>query len=75
MSCKSRQGKALWRFNFNPQQIELLQQACSQRLLIDQLQFSIMHTGMIDFGLHTNMTDQASLNHDGDCWSTRGASK
>lgn len=51
--------------NFNPQQIELLQQACSQRLLIDQLQFSIMHTGMIDFGLHTNMTDQASLNHDG----------
>lgn len=51
--------------NFNPQQIELLQQACSQRLLIDQLQFSIMHTGMIDFGLHANMTDPASISHDG----------
>ncbi|MDC2845908.1 aldo/keto reductase [Limosilactobacillus mucosae] len=51
--------------NFNPQQIELLQQVCSQHLLIDQLQFSIMHTGMIDFGLHTNMTDPASISHDG----------
>ena len=51
--------------NFNPQQIELLQQVCSQHLLIDQLQFSIMHTGMIDFGLHTNMTDPAPISHDG----------
>ncbi|MFR0621244.1 aldo/keto reductase family oxidoreductase [Limosilactobacillus mucosae] len=51
--------------NFNPQQIELLQRVCSQHLLIDQLQFSIMHTGMIDFGLHTNMTDPASISHDG----------
>lgn len=51
--------------NFNPQQIALLQSACSQRLLVDQVQFSIMHTGMIDFGLHTNMTDAASINHDG----------
>ena len=51
--------------NFNPQQIELLQQVCSQHLLIDQLQFSIMHTGMIDFGLHTNMTAPASISHDG----------
>lgn len=51
--------------NFNPQQIELLQQVCSQHLLINQLQFSIMHTGMIDFGLHTNMTDPASISHDG----------
>lgn len=51
--------------NFNPRQIELLQSAVSQRLLIDQVQFGIMHTGMIDFGLHTNMTDERSVNHDG----------
>lgn len=51
--------------NFNPQQIALLQSALSQRLLIDQVQFGIAHTGMIDFGLHTNMTDTKSINHDG----------
>lgn len=51
--------------NFNPQQIELLQSVTDQRLLIDQLQFGLKHTGMIDFGLHTNMTDDGSVNHDG----------
>lgn len=51
--------------NFNPQQVALLQSAVDQRLLVDQLQFSIAHTGMIDFGLHTNMTDTRSINHDG----------
>ena len=51
--------------NFNPQQIALLQSAADQRLLIDQLQFGLKHTGMIDFGLHTNMTDDVSVNHDG----------
>ena len=51
--------------NFNPQQIALLQSAADQRLLIDQLQFGLKHTGMIDFGLHTNMTDDGSVNHDG----------
>ncbi|MQS75488.1 aldo/keto reductase [Companilactobacillus halodurans] len=51
--------------NFNPQQYLLVQEAVDQRLIINQLQFSIMHTGMIDFGLHTNMTDTRSINHDG----------
>lgn len=51
--------------NFNPQQIALLQAATSQRLLIDQVQFGLKHTGMIDFGLHTNMTDEGAINHDG----------
>lgn len=51
--------------NFNPQQIELLQSAVSQRLLVDQVQFGICHTGMVDFGIHTNMTDSRSINHDG----------
>ncbi|PIO82325.1 aldo/keto reductase [Loigolactobacillus backii] len=51
--------------NFNPRQIELVQHYTKQRLLINQLQFSIMHTGMIDFGMHVNMTDPRSINHDG----------
>ncbi|WP_334329372.1 aldo/keto reductase [Companilactobacillus sp. HBUAS59699] len=51
--------------NFNPQQFMLVQEAVDQRLLINQLQFSIMHTGMIDFGMHTNMQDARSVNHDG----------
>mgnify|MGYP001401227829 FL=1 len=51
--------------NFNPEQIEMLQAATSQRLLINQLQFSIMHSGMIDEGLHVNMSDDRSVMHDG----------
>ncbi|MCF6160927.1 MAG: aldo/keto reductase [Furfurilactobacillus sp.] len=51
--------------NFNPEQIEMVQAATSQRLLINQLQFSIMHSGMIDEGLHVNMTDDRSVMHDG----------
>ncbi|AVK61327.1 aldo/keto reductase [Lactobacillus sp. CBA3605] len=52
--------------NFNPMQVELLQAALNQRLMINQLQFGVMHTGPIDFGLHTNMQDDRSINHDGE---------
>ena len=51
--------------NFNPEQFQLLQSYVDQKLLINQLQFSIMHTGMIDYGMHTNMTDARSFDHDG----------
>ncbi|WP_125588380.1 aldo/keto reductase [Companilactobacillus jidongensis] len=51
--------------NFNPQQYLMVQEAVDQRLIINQLQFSIMHTGMVDFGMHTNMADTRSINHDG----------
>ncbi|MCH4057675.1 MAG: aldo/keto reductase [Lactobacillaceae bacterium] len=51
--------------NFNPMQVELLQQAVVQPLVINQLQLGLMHTGMIDFGFHTNMADNRSVNHDG----------
>lgn len=52
--------------NFNPMQVAMLQAALNQRLIINQLQFGIMHTGAIDFGLHTNMHDERSINHDGE---------
>ncbi|EOT43192.1 MULTISPECIES: aldo/keto reductase [Enterococcus] len=45
-------------------QIELLQKYVRQPLVANQLQFGIMHTGMIDFGLHVNMTDPRSVDHD-----------
>lgn len=51
--------------NMNPGQVALLQSAVSQKLLINQLQVSVMHTGPIDFGIHTNMTDARSIDHDG----------
>lgn len=51
--------------NFNPEQYKMVQEAVNQKLLINQLQFGIMHTGMIDFGIHTNMNNERSIDHDG----------
>ena len=50
--------------NQNPGQIELLKTAVKQPLLMNQLQFGVMHTGMIDEGIHVNMTDPGSISHD-----------
>lgn len=51
--------------NQKPMQIELLKKAVKQDLVANQLQFGIKHTGMVDQGLHVNMTDEASFDHDG----------
>lgn len=51
--------------NFNPQQFLLLQESLNQRLLINQVQFSLMHTPMINHGIHSNMADERSINRDG----------
>ncbi|EPV4246408.1 aldo/keto reductase [Listeria monocytogenes] len=51
--------------NQNPGQIELLKKYVDQELIANQLQFSIMHTGMIDTGFHVNMTIDPSLDRDG----------
>ena len=50
--------------NHNPGQIELLQKYCDHKLIINQLQLSIMHTGMIDSGLNVNMKNEAGINRD-----------
>jgi predicted oxidoreductase len=52
--------------NHNPGQVELLKTAVKQPLLINQLQLSLTNTGMIDQGIHVNMADSRSLDHDGD---------
>ncbi|MBO0439680.1 aldo/keto reductase [Candidatus Enterococcus ikei] len=51
--------------NQKPMQIELLKKTIKQPLVANQLQFGIKHTGMIDQGIHVNMTDEPSIDHDG----------
>ena len=51
--------------NQKPMQVELLKKYVKQPLLINQLQFGLKHSGMIDQGIHVNMTDEASVDHDG----------
>lgn len=51
--------------NQNPMQIELLKKYVEQDLIANQLQFSIMHTGMIDTGLNVNMKHDLSTDQDG----------
>ena len=51
--------------NQNPRQIELLQKFVKQKLIINQLQMSVAHTGMIDAGFTVNMKMDASVDRDG----------
>ncbi|MFL0251000.1 aldo/keto reductase family oxidoreductase [Clostridium neuense] len=51
--------------NQNPMQIELLSKYLNQKLIINQLQFGVMHTGMVDAGINVNMTNAPSVDHDG----------
>ncbi len=51
--------------NQNPMQIELLKKYVKQDILVNQLQLSIMHSGMIDFGLNVNNRNDLALDRDG----------
>jgi len=51
--------------NQKPMQIELLKKSVKQKLVVNQLQFGVMATGMVDQGIHVNMKDEASIDHDG----------
>lgn len=51
--------------NQKPMQIDLLKKYVKQPLLANQLQFGLKHSGMIDQGIHINMTDDGSVDHDG----------
>jgi len=51
--------------NMNPWQVELVQASLKQKLVANQLQFGVMHTGMVDAELHVNMQDARSIDHDG----------
>lgn len=51
--------------NFYPMQIELVSKYLNQRIIVNQLQLSIAHTGMIDFGFNVNMKVDQAINRDG----------
>lgn len=51
--------------NQNPMQIELLKKFVKQKLIFNQLQFSITNTGMIDAGINVNMEIDQSIVRDG----------
>ncbi len=52
--------------NHTAMQIELLNKYLNNKIIINQLQFSIMHTGMIDAGLNMNIKNDASIDRDGE---------
>jgi predicted oxidoreductase len=51
--------------NHNPYQIELLQKFINHKLVINQMQFGIMHTIMIDAGINVNMHNNDAVMRDG----------
>ena len=50
--------------NQNPMQIELLKKYVNEDLIINQLQFSLMHTPMIDAGFNVNMLHDPAVVRD-----------
>ena len=51
--------------NHNPMQIELIKKYTHKKIVINQLQFSITNSTMIDAGLNVNMGDNPAVNRDG----------
>lgn len=51
--------------NFNPNQTELLQSSLKQKIVANQMQFSVMHTGMIDAAICANTGFDGAVDHDG----------
>lgn len=51
--------------NMNPYQMELLGKSFGRRLLINQLQLSAAHTGMIDAGINVNTGFPGAVDRDG----------
>lgn len=51
--------------NHNPFQMELLKKYCKQDLIFNQMQFSPVHTSMIDCGIHVNTYDDKGVMRDG----------
>lgn len=51
--------------NQNPYQMELLGKYLDMPICVNQLQFSIMHTPMIQSGINVNMYNDSAVNRDG----------
>ncbi|MFS0785734.1 aldo/keto reductase [Shouchella sp. 1P09AA] len=50
--------------NHTPQQIELLQRSVDQKLIVNQVQYSLAHTPLIDSSMSLNMKTDESVNRD-----------
>lgn len=57
--------KAFGVSNQNPYQMQLLQNALDMPLCVNQLQFGIMHSSMIQSGINVNMFNDSAINRDG----------
>lgn len=51
--------------NQNAMQIELLQKYCKQKLLVNQLQFSVTNSNMVRSGMEVNMLTEGAVSRDG----------
>lgn len=51
--------------NHNLMQIDLLKKSVKQDLIVNQLQLSVMHTGMIDAGINVNTKFDGAVDRDG----------
>ena len=52
--------------NMNASQIALLQKYCSQKILFNQMQFSVVNAQMVEVGINVNMMNNGGLDRDGD---------
>lgn len=52
--------------NFNSRQIDLLQSGLKQKLMANQLQFGLMHTGLVDHAICANTQFPGSVDRDGE---------
>ena len=50
--------------NCNSAQLELLQSVCKQPILVNQMQFGLMHAGMVRQGIETNTDFEGSIQRD-----------
>lgn len=50
--------------NHTPLQIQLLKKHVKQELVANQLEFSVAHFGMVDFGLNVNRKNSESIDRD-----------
>lgn len=63
----ARQGKVknFGVSNHNPMQIELLKTCVDQPIKVNQVQMSVVHSGLVDEGMQTNMKTDGSIQRDG----------
>lgn len=67
MECLSREGKVghFGVSNMNPAQIEWLRSATSRPMVVNQMQFSLLHASLVTHGVHVNMDCDESVMRDG----------